>query len=200
MFDSVSMFWESIKDLDYVVLRNYTDLENLLGTNEDIDILCADKEEFVNIINAIPLNHKTECYNYYVIIDGKRLYIDIRCVGDGCYDEKWEKDMLLTRVPYKNTYILNSEHSRYSILYHALFQKKIEAQKKYAKLLCNQFNQEKFDENFFIETMRKFMIEKKYHITKPIDTGIYENKVNIQKILELGGVQYGRKNKRFIKI
>lgn len=107
------MDWNSVDDLlkamdsiEYVFLRNWDSIREACEEGEDWDVLCLDKEAMVNITHAIPLNQHTDCYNFYTSVGGKKLLLDIRCVGDGYYDKPWEEVMIKNRVKTEGIYVL----------------------------------------------------------------------------------------------
>jgi hypothetical protein len=75
-------------------------------------------------------------------VGGKSVHVDLRHVGDGYLDEKWEQHILQHRVMFGNLcYVPDGEDHRYSLLYHALIQKKEIAQ-DYRRTLSDLFSGE----------------------------------------------------------
>ncbi|MBU2896908.1 hypothetical protein [Vibrio hepatarius] len=117
-------FFHLNRNLEWLVLRNYQFLPyNFFGNDHDIDLLCSDRELFVNVANA--RKRSSGISGYEVKIEGKFIDLDIRFLGDQYYDLNWQKRMLRTRV-FSNDIvpIPNDENHFFSLLYHLLLQKK----------------------------------------------------------------------------
>lgn len=176
------MCWESISDMfaavdkeDYLVLRNYKNIANVLGTNNDIDILCNDMKSLTDKLGAVCISDYRPCFNYYVVVDHKKLLLDIRMVGDGYYDSNWEKRMLEEKIVFNDFYILDAENYKYSLLYHIMIQKKESATGKYKKQIEDLFELDIEDRENCCEFLLKFLKNKGYQCTEPLDHGVYIN-------------------------
>ena len=87
----------------YLVLRNFENFyeELLLEGHNDIDVLCKsskDRRKMVSVLGAVPRLSRDNGIHYRFFCQGKELDLDIRCVGDGYYDRRWQKAMLENRV------------------------------------------------------------------------------------------------------
>lgn len=96
MWNSIIEMLSSLNEnCDYVVLRNYEQFEEqkLISGHEDIDLLCNNAEKVINILHA---ENKIQGDNVHLKINicNKKIDLDLRCVGDGYYDKKWELNML----------------------------------------------------------------------------------------------------------
>lgn len=181
------MDWKSVEDIlnsisnqKYVFLRNFQAVCNEFSEDDDWDILCDNMQTFIKEIKAKPLNSNTECYNYYVNVGRKKLYLDIRCVGDGYYDEKWERDMLDSRIFKDGMYILNNVNYINSIVYHCLVHKDSIDYDKYKKVLINSGR----NINEYIENLSLFMMKNGYRAVVPNDKGVKFNEENYSLIQE----------------
>lgn len=113
----------------YLVLRNfeqfYEDL--LMEGHNDVDVLCKshrDRRKMVKALGAVPRLTKDNGTHYRFLCQGKWIDLDIRCVGDGYYDSRWQKEMLRRRVyDARGFYRMDEENYFYSLLYHGLYQK-----------------------------------------------------------------------------
>lgn len=184
MWNSISDLLEKIKDEEYVFLRNTQLINEEFDETEDWDILCRDAGKFISKIHATPLNelqNNNKCFNYYTIVNNKKLLIDIRWVGDGYYDKRWESHMLKDRLLHRNYYILDKINEKYSLLYHYLIQKKTDENSKYKGYIIQNFGEWHIEHN--IQQLIDFMKKNNYRFTKPIDSWVYLNKKNI-KLLE----------------
>lgn len=113
----------------YLVMRNYEHFyeELLLEGHNDIDVLCRsprDRRKMVKALGAVPRLSRDNGIHYRFRCGGKEMDLDIRCVGDGYYDRRWQKEMLKTRVYDKRGfYHMEEDDYFYSLLYHGVYQK-----------------------------------------------------------------------------
>lgn len=118
--------------VDYAVLRNYSNLledDIYMDGHGDIDIICADSLAIVNALNAYSndTNKRDGIGNgthYYIYLKDKKVSLDLRHIGDDYYCEKWQREMLATKVWKPGFYILNKEQHFYTLIYHAIIQKR----------------------------------------------------------------------------
>ena len=125
MFGSLTDLFDAATDIDYVILRNYEEFENMnfLLEHPDIDILCRDPQQMVNALALQPRRRREDGIHYYAVIAEKKVAVDLRHVGDGYLDTEWEEDILQTRVKYDNFYVMDKHNYFYSLLYHVVVQK-----------------------------------------------------------------------------
>ena len=178
---SFEEFVEELNKQKYLVLRNYENVLEELEQGGDLDILCEDKEEIVTNLKALPRNNREVCFNYYVMVQDRKLLLDIRNVGDGYYDTKWEKEMLEKRIFNGTFFIMDEENYKYSLLYHALIHKK-EIPSKYINRFCDQFMQAEMNEKWPYKLLGQFIATKKYRLVKPKDPSVKFNKKNFNKL------------------
>ena len=115
----------------YAVLRNFEEISEehirddfFIRGHDDIDILCDDPRKARRILKTFPEPLIGYLYHYKTYIGSVPVLFGIRHIGDGYYDEKWERDMLDSRVLTNGFfYALNREHYFYSLIYHAMIQK-----------------------------------------------------------------------------
>ena len=76
----------------YLVLRNFDNLlekEMYQDGHGDVDMLVADSRQIVDILKAQTYSsHGDDGTHYWIQIDGKKVSLDLRYVGDGYYCEK----------------------------------------------------------------------------------------------------------------
>jgi hypothetical protein len=184
MWSSINDLLDGIKGEEYVFLRNAQSINEEFDESEDWDILCKDAGKFISKIHAKPLNEneiENKCFNYYTIVNDKKLLIDIRQIGDGYYDELWELHMLRDRLSHMNYYVLDNVNEKYSLLYHYLIQKKTDDNSKYKSFIIQNFDEWNIEDN--IKALAGFMKKNNYSFATPIDSWVYLNKKNI-KLLE----------------
>ena len=119
---SIEEFFLAIQGLDYVVLRNFeTIYSDITDTNHpDIDILCSDRKAMLDLVQSDSRTNKTNDYIHRkILIADREVALDIRCVGDGYYDARWEENILTNRVMWNNLcYVPAEKDYFYSLLYH----------------------------------------------------------------------------------
>lgn len=132
-----SIGWTSLEDFfnyinkntNYVILRNFEELSHdfLSLEHPDIDFLCSDRTLFLLAARSVSRTRNiNDQVHRYIVVNNKRVDIDVRCVGDGYYDSIWEKDILNTRELFLNMfYVPNKFNYFYSLLYHTIIQKDI---------------------------------------------------------------------------
>lgn len=183
--------WNSLKDLfgklnemEYVILRNHETLEEEISMGGDIDILCLKKAYVVDQIHADKRILRDETFNYFIMVKDKKIPIDIREVGDGYYDEKWEKNMLNKRIKTAGFYIMDEENYKYSLLYHALLHK-FEIKETYIYRLKDMFGIEIGNDDNTYKLLGNYMRKMGYMIPIPVDKGVKFNREKYKKICEI---------------
>lgn len=172
--DAFITFFERISETDYVVMRGFDNLFESVNNGEDIDILVSNKEKFVELTGAVPKDKESK-FNYLVDIGGQEVEVDLRSVGDGYYDEKWEKNLLNSKIIRDGFMIPHGEVYDYSIVYHVLIHKE-KISSKYYKELEKKFGT--YSRQKLIGILVRYMTEHGYSIEIPIDVGVYYNKKN----------------------
>lgn len=167
--------WENMKNEKYLILRNYETMSSELSNGGDIDILCESREKIVKLLQAKPVREDVDVYNYCFYINGQRIAMDIREIGDEYYDREWEGEMLKKRIQYKKFYILEKEEDIYALLYHILIHKK-SISDKYINFLNETFNTT--DEAVLLEKLKRYMNEKGYKVVLPLDKFVALNEKN----------------------
>ena len=173
--------WPSINELlsvlnsttEYVILRNFESIPEQFNSPEhnDIDFLVSDYEEVRMILNAKPLTSSPYRVLNEVEINGILTPIDLRYIGDGYYDEKWESSILNSRImDNKGFYKPNKENYFYSLLYHALIHKTNMSKDYKSKL--NLLSEKLGINNFNRSTLDRFMNTNNYAYSLPIDKSV----------------------------
>lgn len=126
--------WKNLNELfyvlnsttNYLVLRNFEEIPDKIDLNlhNDIDLLTDDKWQINYILNQRIVKNSKGIPRPYVLVDDKKISIDLRYVGDRYYDKKWSRKMLENKELTQNgVYSPNSEDYFYSLLYHVLIHK-----------------------------------------------------------------------------
>lgn len=189
--------WDSLEQLfyvlnntsEYVVLRNHECLPDAFNTKEhgDIDLLVQDKDNTAFIMNAIKVFKDDYRVHYKNVIKNENVYWDLRFLGDNYYCLDFEKRILKEKVlSDKNFYIQSDETYFYSLVYHAVVQKKKIASDYYSKTkvlfdrlkLNNVIDVDLYPSPFdaYFILLDNFMKSNGYAYVKPIDISVYFNK------------------------
>lgn len=170
-FDNVQQVVGALNEagVSYLVLRNY---ENLLddsiyvGGHEDIDILCDKSSSVIDALGAISNRNKPDGTHYHIFVNGDRVNLDLRSVGDGYYCEKWQKEMLENCVLYKSFYVMNNSDYFFSLIHHAILQKThfSDEYKDRLHIMANQLGIEltNYDKENFLACLQNYMKEHGY--------------------------------------
>lgn len=192
--------------VEYVVMRNYSGLltEDLfINGHADIDILCECSTKFAEVVNA------TQCLpndftHYYIYINNKKVCLDLRHVGDGYYDTKWQKSILCSKVKHQDGfYIMDKTNLFYSLAYHATIQKK-SISTDYITTFSNLAAELDLDlpsnatSADLVLLLEKFMISNGYQYTYTQDKTVILNRKNIiTKSLIKKGIRLKAKHWKF---
>ena len=157
--------------IPYVVLRNYDYLPDkfVSDLHGDIDLLTTDELEIAYILNAKKIIKKDFRVQYYCKIGKSKVKFDFRYIGDNYYCKTWEENILQSRSYYNGFNIPNDENYYYSLLYHAIVQKK-KISPDYLEKLNKYFGD--VDLN---ELLLRFMDENNYSFVEPKDLTVYFN-------------------------
>lgn len=170
--------WNSLEDFfiemnrmntRYVVMRNQECLlqKKFLETHEDIDFLCEDIEEFLKVSGCVPRLRMNDDVHSKILLNGIEVPIDIRTIGDGYYDDEWEKEILKSREMFGTLcYIPNEENLFFSLIYHAIIQKK-ELSNEYEQKIKKMRNIERITRQALLCILEDFMRMKNYKYTFP---------------------------------
>lgn len=168
---------------NYLVLRNWDDIfsEDVYEAGHaDIDILCEDKESFVELTGAKRIHKEKNRDNYIVPIDGNEIRFDVRWVGDGYYPASWEHEMLNNRVMNDDGVFIMSERDYfYSLAYHALLQKR-ELSVEYANKLNAAYKAFNVDHDILsaddiLQKLSLFLLDNRWAAEIPTDPGVFLN-------------------------
>ncbi len=162
-------------NFQYIILRNYEEIDAdsfYSSGHADIDFLTSNSHQFAKIIGACPRFLEDDGIHYKAMIAGTEVVIDVRSVGDGYYDVRWEKEILSQRKLKENRfYIADEKNYYYSLAYHAILQKKALADDYMVRLdaMARRLNIQASTEQEHLSALEQFMKEKGYFYTLPYD-------------------------------
>jgi hypothetical protein len=161
----------------------------LIEGHDDIDILCDDAVSVVEAMKAFPRNKKDNGKSYLVNLQGCNVKLDVRYVGDGYYDRRWQEVMLDKRIKHPfGFYIMDKENYYYSLVYHGLLQKRFFAEDYRIRLLkmSTDIGFVAVNPDEHIEQLNKFMRNNGYKYidpSDPADSTVYINFSGLPKDL-----------------
>lgn len=163
-----------VNNVNYVILRNYEELLNdnfYCSGHADIDFLTDDVNKFIKVLRAFPRFIEDDKIHYLVDINGTEVIIDVRTVGDDYYCKKWEKEILKNRTRINNWYVTDSVNYYYSLVYHAILQKKEFADdyKEHLAVMAKELGFEARELSEHIQILVSFMQKNRYYFTYPND-------------------------------
>lgn len=190
-YNSIKEFFIYLNEnCKYLVLRNWDDVfnEKVYGdTHEDIDILCEDIESFKKLTNAHNLHKRIDRDNYVVTIGDMIVRFDVRHIGDEYYPKEWQQMMLERRNKSGDIFVPEKEDYLYSLIYHALLQKRSMSD-EYRFKIFNLLDEEVLDrtntERYLLDKLKVFIKNHGYVVNIPTDPGVF---VNYSNMKYLGG-------------
>lgn len=185
--------WKSLASLfaflnevhPYVVLRNGDGLpESFNAEHDDIDMLVANTAECAALIGAKKRPGAGEAA-YSVVIAGWNVKLDLRELGDGYYEETWQRRMLANRVANGSTtakvFVLPPQDTFYALVYHILYMKP-EIKADYCTALprlAATAGATGTTPGEWLEALEAFMAANSYRVTKPRDKSVHLHKFRV---------------------
>lgn len=168
-------------NISYLVLRNYENLlepEMYIDGHGDVDLLCADSQEIVRVLDA-QTNRKDQWpyrgdgIHYYIFVAGERVSLDLRYVGDDYYCKEWEEYLLRNRIVHNGFYVMDEKSYFFTLIYHAILQKPYLAEEYLSRLsiMAEKLGivLSNYSEISFIAILNTYMRENGYCYTYPVD-------------------------------
>ena len=182
--------WHSIDEIftalnesncNYIVMRNFECFVSgqvFMNGHDDIDLLCDDLNKVRKVLNAPKRLYFPTVNSYYIKLNDLIVNVDIRFIGDGYYDKKWQNNMLQQRTKFNNKiYVPDTKNYFYSLIYHAIIQKDF-LSNEYLNKLCvmaSKLGISCTTEDQLLEELFRYMKENDYKITITRDPGIILN-------------------------
>jgi hypothetical protein len=183
-FQNIQSFVDALNQsgVPYLVLRNYENMlspELYMEGHGDIDLLCTNSRMLAQKIGARSYTNKVKrvCgdgVHYYIMVGGQHVSLDLRSVGDGYYCQKWQIDMLDRRVLKDGFYVMGEQDYLYSLIHHAILQKRTFSDEYRDRLteMCRkqQIALKDGSVHSFIMLLEAYMKEQDYSYVYPTDT------------------------------
>lgn len=159
-----------LESYEYVVLRNFETFmdDSTLEDHPDVDMLARHPEEIVAALHLVHRKKKDDGIHYKMKWKDREIAFDLRTIGDGYYDSAWEEKLLTNRQKLATFYVLDKEDYYYSLMYHAVVQKKdiaadyVERLKEMGQALGVVFEKEKA-----YDILNDYLRAKGYRYTYP---------------------------------
>ena len=170
VFDALN----SVSELKWIVMRNFEGMpDNItIDGHLDIDLLVNDYYLVKSILDAdCATNQRIEDGKNRILnrvyINNKQVLFDFRHIGDNYYDINFQKNMLETRILYKNFYIPNKENHLYSLIYHAIIHKKHIASNYIDIFIKNNIQKQSINRNNLRVLLDNYMSTNNYKYVRP---------------------------------
>lgn len=161
----------------YVVLRNGEGLPDTFNpAHDDIDLLVENAKACVSLLGARKVRGGAAAH--VVRVGGHDVKLDIRSVGDGYYDERWERAMLASRrLSPGKVFVLSDKLAFHSLVYHVFYHKRAIAKDYYAKLARLAAGLGLPEDNVlaWFEALDAFVWANGYAFATPKDTSVRLN-------------------------
>lgn len=195
---SIAELFEAMNEsLEYCVLRNTEDvtIDFSPEIHGDIDIIVRNQNAAVQLMHAKKVHKKAYRVYYEVPVAGGIVPFDIRFVGDNYYCEKWESDVLDSRVLVERGgmkyYMMCPEQQYYTLLYHVYLQK-LSVANDYPNKLSEYAKRAGVEYENVVEIVLQqlgdYMKNNQYTYEFPHDLDVGINWNNLQFLSEYGGV------------
>lgn len=161
--------------IPYAVMRNSDELPDRLDpVHGDVDILTVSARWCAVLLNAEKVPRASSA-SYSVKVGGMSVRLDIREIGDGYYDENWERALLSGRVMNaRGFYEFAPRDGFFALVYHILFTKRSVAPDYHVKLLALArkagVGGESLDE--WWRELESYMAERGYSAAVPVDRSL----------------------------
>jgi hypothetical protein len=176
----------------YAVLRNFESLpERLPDGDADLDLLCRDAPDLAAIANARVVVEAGGKFACETVVAGQALSLDLRVVGDGYYDDRWELRMLQAAQTHGGCVnVLSNDDHFFSLLYHAKVHKRTVSEAYRCRLpaLAAELGLQAYrgadfaDDKVAAGLLAGFLVSRDYRCTTPLDVWVHCNGAFIERL------------------
>ncbi|MEY8251675.1 MAG: hypothetical protein RPR91_04755 [Colwellia sp.] len=174
--DAEKMFYVLNSTIPYVVMRNFEGIPRGLRSDlhDDIDFLTVNETDFVHVINAKKVKGPKYRAQYKLNIAKEDFLCDVRSIGDGYYDESWQRNILANRIYDSCGFFRPSEGDHhFSLLSHCLVHK-IKISEDYRVTLGYLDN--KYTSEALVDILLIYMKRFEYKVTQCRDLSVIYNR------------------------
>ena len=175
--DLRTLFHAIGETMPYVVLRNSEMLPDAFdpSLHGDIDLLVPDAVECAGVLGARRVFRSENRVHYEVAVGGRLVRFDLRFVGDGYYDARWQRAILKGAVASDGVCRPAPEDAFYALVYHALYQKCVMApdyeEKSRTLARAAGIQGDTFED--WLPMLEDFLARRRYKVTCPRDDSVY---------------------------
>lgn len=165
---------------EYLVLRNFEQLPGILDFDPEIDVLAREQLDFAGILNARAAGGS----GFVTMVGGRPVTFDVRWVGDGYLDARWQECMLERRTaPADGLSQPRVDDHFFSLLYHATLQKP-QMHTKYVKRLRElgyeldlpaELTDRISEDEVAASILDGYLAAHGYRVPRPQDEGVHRN-------------------------
>lgn len=180
-----ALFQHLQRTCPYVVLRNFEQLPNALAEGDgDLDVLCVDAHDLAAIANARVVVDASGKFDCETEVGGQPLRLDVRVVGDGYYDDRWQLRMLAAAHLWDDcVWVLSPEDHFFSLAYHAKVHKRSVKNAYRSRLrqlggalgLAAYKDADFTDDDTAAGMLAGFLASHAYRCTMPLDVWVQRN-------------------------
>ena len=180
--------------IEYLVMRNFENLlspDIYLDGHGDIDILCSNSLVVADLLKAEAWNPQKERdrVHYRIYVHDAPVSLDLRSVGDGYYCTEWQEYILKHRISNGTFFIMDNVSYFYTLIYHAILQKREFSQEYQERLEDMAFKLgvsiNSYDLHSFITCLNAYMQKHDFRYTYPTDIYVpLQTKYVDKKLLE----------------
>lgn len=187
---SKQKIWTSIDEIftalneakcNYIVMRNYECFAQgqvFVNGHDDIDLLCDDIIKVKKILDVQNRFRFPMVNSYCILFNDLVVHVDIRFIGDGYYDKKWQENMLRNKILFHDKiFVPDFESYFYSLTYHAICQKKQLSEEYLSKLsnMASKMGLSCSTEKELIKELLKYMHKNEYKAAITRDPAVILN-------------------------
>lgn len=168
-------------ECNYIVMRNFECFEQgqvFVNGHDDIDLLCDDIIKVKKILDVRHRFHFPMVNSYCILFNDLIVHVDIRFIGDGYYDKKWQENMLRNKILFHDKiFVPDFESYFYSLIYHAICQKNHLSEEYLNKLsnMASKIGLSCSTESELIKELLKYMHKNEYKASITKDPAVILN-------------------------
>ncbi|MDF9877538.1 hypothetical protein [Cellulosimicrobium cellulans] len=176
---------------EYVVLRNFEGLPGALADDPEIDVLARDQADLAALLNARPLDHDGTGARFGTTVGGLPVAFDVRWVGDGYLDVRWQDHLLRRRTwTPEGLPVPRGDDHLFSLLYHAKVQKPAVKPAYVPRLsalardldLPAGLSDSITDDDVAARVLDGFLSGHGYTVPRTVDRGVHRNEVFVASL------------------
>lgn len=179
----------------YVVLRNFESLpERLEEGDADIDALCDSPTDLAAISNARVVADRAGKFACETLVAGQRIAFDLRTVGDGYFDARWQAAVLSAAMDRQGVSVPSPPDHFFTLLYHAKVHKPTVKPAYQARLrtlasavgLSHYVDRDLADDDVAVDLLGGYMASRQFRVELPSDLWVRLNGAFVARLRSHG--------------